>query len=81
MKKQVFLQYPCGKKISLLVPIVIFENGAQKIIYPSSPQFFAEAKKKFELGKLKVIEEEVPNDRKPTSPNHFVSLARKMRAK
>jgi hypothetical protein len=76
--KQVFLVYPCGKRFRLMVPITIYKDGKAEYVYPGSNGYLAEAIRKYQIGKLKVIEEEVPGDNKPTTQGGFVSMARKM---
>lgn len=76
MPLKVYLQYPCGKKFEIRVPIVITDkDGKQELIMPGTKEYFYYAKNKFQINNLKVIEQEVQCTKQDNI--HFVSLAKK----
>lgn len=80
MSKKTFLLYPCGKKFEIRVPIAAQgDDGKPCSVLPGAPNYFQHAKEKFEINNLKVIEEDVP-DQKPVQPTPFISLNRKVRS-
>ena len=81
MVRRVFLKYPCGKKFELKMPIIdIDEHGKVLSILPGSDKYFESAKKKFQINKLTVIEEDFPNEKPQTLANRFVSLINKIKS-
>lgn len=81
MAKKIFLQYPCGKKFELRMPINILDgNGKVIIILPSSKDYFEHAKNKFQINNLKVVEENMPDEKIIVSSTGFISLYRKIRS-
>ena len=78
MRAAVFIVYPCGKKMELHFPIEIIKNGETKSILPGTSEFFSEAKKQYEIGNLRVIEDFIYDD-SISGITKFISIIKKVK--
>ena len=78
---RVFLQYPCGKRWELRVPITITElDGKIFTILPTDKDYIQHARKRFEINNLKVVEIEMEMKNTILPSHSFISLVRKKTA-
>lgn len=78
MKNRCYILYPCGKKIELRISLTCTRDGNIVKIGPDDDLFFDEARKRFEVGSLKVIEEKLDLPTQEPRAGRFISIVRKI---
>lgn len=78
MSRKVFLKYPCGKLFELRIPISINMDNKVISVLPGEDSYFINAKKKFEINNIVVVEKEI-SDKTLSQSISFISLTKKIR--